>query len=250
MEKFNISEKMAFSLLKKYGSPLYVYNEDILRKRCKEMKNLLPDRNFRVNYSAKANTNLELLKIIKEEGLDVDAMSPGEIFIEERAGFTPEQILYISNNVSAEEMQFAIDRGIKVSVDSLAQLELYGEINPGGQVVVRFNPGLGVGHHAKVTTGGKKTKFAVQKEFVPRVKEILKKYRLNLIGINQHMGSLFLKGDKYIEGVKNFFEIAKEFPGLEFIDIGGGFGIPYHEDEERLDLNKLTGKLIKPLLNF
>src|SRR5690554_2539371 len=150
MDKFKLNKDRAFELLDKYGSPLYVYNEEIIRKRCRELKNLLSSKNFQVNYSAKANTNLEILKIIREEGLDVDAMSPGEIFIEEKAGFTPDRILYISNNVSAEEMKFAIDRGIRVSVDSLSQLELFGQINPGGEVVVRFNPGLGVGHHEKV----------------------------------------------------------------------------------------------------
>ncbi|MEJ6950791.1 diaminopimelate decarboxylase [Natronospora cellulosivora (SeqCode)] len=250
MDKFNISEERAFELLEKYGSPLYVYSEEILRKRCREIKNLIKNKNFRVNYSAKANTNLEILKIVREEGLDVDAMSPGEIYLEEKAGFKADQILYISNNVSMEEMKFAIDRGIKVSVDSLAQLELYGQINPGGEVVIRFNPGIGVGHHEKVNTGGKKTKFAVQREFIPKVKELLEKYDLKLIGINQHMGSLFLNGDKYIEGVKNLFEIAKEFSALQFLDIGGGFGIPYHDDEDRLDLEDLGKKLDKVFAEF
>lgn len=250
VEKFNIDTKRAFDLLEKYGSPLYVYNEKILRKRCRELKNLIPFDNFTVNYSAKANTNLELLKIVNEEGLDVDAMSPGEIFIEEKAGFTSERILYISNNVSAEEMKFAINRDIMVSVDSLSQLELYGHINPGGKVAVRFNPGIGVGHHEKVKTGGKKTKFAVQREFISEVKNTLKKYNLTLAGINQHMGSLFMNGDKYVDGVQNLFQIAKEFPGLEFIDLGGGFGIPYMHGEERLDLNDLGVKLTEVFKEF
>lgn len=245
-----MSSKKAHYLVEKYGSPLYVYNEDILRKRCRELNNLLPHKNFRVNYSAKANTNLEILKIVKEEGLDVDAMSPGEIFIEERAGFTPDRIFYISNNVSAEEMKFAIDRGILVSVDSLSQLELYGKINPGAKVAVRFNPGIGVGHHEKVNTGGKKTKFAIQCEFIPQVKDTLKKYNLTLAGINQHMGSLFMNGDKYVEGVRNLFDIAGEFPGLEFIDLGGGFGIPYKPDEERLDIDELSDRLGKVFNEF
>lgn len=250
MEKFNLKADKAFELLEKYGSPLYVYNENILRKRCREVKNLLPNINFRANYSAKANTNLEILKIVREEGLDIDAMSPGEIFIEEKAGFTPDKIFYISNNVSAEEMKFAIDRGVMVSVDSLSQLELYGEINPGGKVAVRFNPGIGVGHHEMVNTGGKKTKFGIQSDFILQIKEILDKYNLTLSGINQHMGSLFLDGDKYLDGAKNLFEIAREFPGLEFIDIGGGFGIPYHPEEERLDLDELSEKLNQVFTEF
>jgi len=250
MEKPNIKAEKSFELIGKYGSPLYIYDEEILRKRCRELKNLLPSKNFRVNYSAKANTNLEILKIVNEEGLDVDAMSPGEIVIEERAGFTPDKIFYISNNVSAEEMKFVIDKGIMVSVDSLSQLELYGQINPDSKVAVRFNPGVGIGHHEKVKTGGKKTKFAVQSEFIPQVKEILKKYNLTLAGINQHMGSLFMNGDKYIDGVQNLFEIAKDFPGLEFIDIGGGFGIPYEKGEERLDLEDLGQRLNKVFNEF
>ena len=87
-----ITDDMCFRLKEKYGTPLYVYSEEILREKCRDMKNLLPNKNVKVNYSAKANTNLELLKIIREEGLDVDAMSPGEIYIELMAGFKPEQI--------------------------------------------------------------------------------------------------------------------------------------------------------------
>lgn len=250
MQNLFINNEKIFELIEKYGSPLYVYDENTLRQRCKEIKHLLPNKNFRVNYSAKANSNLSLLKIVKDEGLDVDAMSPGEIFIQLHAGFAPEQIFYIGNNVSAEEMQYAIDNNVLVSVDSLSQLELYGKINPNGNVAVRFNPGIGAGHHQKVVTGGKKTKFGVQKEFVPQVKELLKKYNLNLVGINQHIGSLFMEATPYIEGVKSLLEIAKEFPNLKFIDMGGGFGVPYREDEARLDLNKLSKDLDEVLAEF
>ncbi|MFY9497152.1 MAG: diaminopimelate decarboxylase [Halanaerobiales bacterium] len=250
MEKFRISKERAFELLAKYGSPLYVYSEELIRKRCREMKGLLSRENFRVNYSAKANTNLEILKIIRDEGLYIDAMSPGELIIEEKAGFKPEEILYVSNNLSPEEMQFVIEKGILLSVDSLSQLELYGQLNPGGRVVVRFNTGIGAGHHQKVNTGGKKTKFAIQAEFIPQVKEILAKYRLRLAGINQHIGSLFLGVESYLASARRLFQLAKEFPGLDFVDLGGGFGIPYHPEEKRLDLVQLGQELEKAFEEF
>ncbi|HHW66125.1 diaminopimelate decarboxylase [Defluviitalea raffinosedens] len=239
-----------FELIEEYGSPLYVYNERIFRERCREMKNLVSYPNFSVNYSVKANSNLQLLKIALEEGLNVDAMSPGEIFLELQAGFKPEQILFISNNVSADEMKFAIDRKITVSVDSLSQLELFGKINPGGSVAIRFNPGVGAGHHKKVITGGKETKFGVDPNFIPQVKEILKKYNLKLVGINQHIGSLFMEGSAYIQGIKSILSLAENFEDLEFVDLGGGFGIPYHkqENEARLDLSSL-GKELDSILN-
>ncbi|MDR2899451.1 MAG: diaminopimelate decarboxylase [Clostridiales bacterium] len=237
--------KNAFELVEAYGSPLYIYNEEIIRKRCREVKNLVPYKNFRVNFSAKANSNLAFLQIVREEGLNVDAMSPGEIHVELMAGFNPDNILYISNNVSKDEMMYAISRGITVSVDSLSQLEQYGSINPGGRVCVRFNPGVGAGHHKKVVTGGKDTKFGVNSEYIHKVKEILEKYKLTLIGINQHIGSLFMDGEAYIQGAGNVLSIARHFDTLEFVDLGGGFGIPYkkQDDEQPMDLKALGERL-------
>lgn len=245
-----LSDDKVFELIKKYGSPLYVYDERILRKSCREMHNLLPKKNLRVNYSAKANSNIEILKIVRDEDIDVDAMSPGEIYVQKLAGYNADRIFYIGNNVSKEEMQYAINEKVLVSVDSLAQLESFGQINPGGDVAVRFNPGIGTGHHQKVVTAGKKTKFGVQKDFIPQVKAILEKYNLNLVGIDQHIGSLFLEPDAYIKGVESFLEIATQFSGLKFIDMGGGFGVPYHEGECRLDLKELSEKLNAVLDEF
>ena len=234
-----------FDLIQEFGSPLYVYSEAILRERCRDMKSLLSYPDFQVNYSAKANSSLALLKIVREEGLSVDAMSPGEILVNLKAGFKPENILYIGNNVSAEELKFAVDAGVSVSVDSVSQLELFGKINPGGKVYVRFNPGIGTGHHKKVMTAGKDTKFGVFPELIPDVKSVLKKYNLKLTGINQHIGSLFLSGTPYIKSIESLLAIAENFLDLDVIDLGGGFGVPYRirEGEQRLDLKALGQEL-------
>ena len=85
-------------LAQQFGTPLYVYNEAVLRQRCRELKALSSLPGFGVNYSVKANTNPVLLRIIREEGLVVDAMSPGELYMDRLAGFTADEILYISNN--------------------------------------------------------------------------------------------------------------------------------------------------------
>ncbi|NLK86205.1 MAG: diaminopimelate decarboxylase [Clostridiaceae bacterium] len=236
-------------LLREFGSPLYVYNEAILRQRCKEMAGLIKCPGFKSNYSIKANSNLELLKIAREEGLHADAMSPGEIHLLLAAGYKPEEILFVANNVSAEEMQFAIDRDVLISCDSLSQLRLYGRLNPGGRAVVRFNPGVGAGHHEKVVTAGKNTKFGVNIELIDEVKAILQEYDLKLVGINQHIGSLFMEGTPYVESVKSLLAIAAKFPDLEFVDMGGGFGIPYRKQEgqERLDLEE-TGRRLTEVI--
>jgi diaminopimelate decarboxylase len=234
-----------FQLTEEYGTPLYVYNESLLRKRCRELKGLISYKNFKVNYSPKANGNLELIRIIRSEGLNVDAMSPGEIHVNLLAGFKPEEILYISNNVSEDEFRYAIKAGVKVSVDSVSQLELFGRINPGGKVAFRLNPGVGAGHHEKVVTGGQKTKFGIELKCIPEVKRISREYNLKIIGINQHIGSLFMEGDVYLEGARSMLSIARQFDDLEFVDLGGGFGIPYRKqaNQARLDLGTLREKL-------
>ena len=239
-------------LAEKYGTPLYVTNERILRQRCRDLKNFVTYPKFVVDYSAKANCGLAFLQVVRSEGLEVDAMSPGEIYMERMAGFAPEQIFYICNNVSAEEMQYAIDEGVLVSVDSLSQLEQFGQIAPGHEVAIRFNPGVGAGHHEKVVTAGKKTKFGIEPKYIPEVKELLAKYDLKLVGINQHIGSLFMSGEAFVKSIGALFEIAKEFKGLRFVDMGGGFGIPYKKefDEAPLDLKDLGSAIDKALYEF
>jgi diaminopimelate decarboxylase len=237
-----------FSLIKKFGSPLYVYNENILRQRCKDLCKLVSIENFKVNYSPKANGNLELLKIIKEEGCNIDATSQGEIFLSLKAGFNPEEILFIANNINKDEMKYAIDNGIICSLDSISQFETYGELNPNSSVFFRFNPGIGAGHHKKVITAGKNTKFGIGTESIPQLKIVLKKYNLKIIGINQHIGSLFLDPTNYIDAAKKLLEIAREFNDLKYIDFGGGFGVPYiNFKEKRLDL-KYMGEVLTKLL--
>jgi diaminopimelate decarboxylase len=229
----------------KFETPLYVYNENILRQRCRDLKGLISYSNFTVNFSPKANSNLELLKIVRSEGLRVDAMSPGEIYVNMLAGYKPEEILYISNNVSEDEFQYAINAGVKISVDSISQLEMFGKINPGGRVAFRVNPGVGAGHHEKVITAGQKTKFGIEMNSIPEVKRIIREYNLKLIGINQHIGSLFMDGKAYLESTDNILSIAMQFEDLEFVDLGGGFGIPYNKQsgESRLDLKEFGGRL-------
>lgn len=236
-------------LIKEFGSPLYVYNEKILRQRCKDMKKLVEYPNFVPNYSIKANSNLQIIKIVREEGLRADAMSAGEIQLLLHAGFKPEELFFVPNNVSESELRYAVDNGVLVSVDSLSQLELLGKINQGGKAAVRFNPGVGAGHHEKVVTAGKKTKFGVNIDCVPQVKEIAKKYNLSICGINQHIGSLFMEGDSYIEGVKSILSVAEQFEDIDFVDMGGGFGIPYKKQEGQaaLDLVSFKEKLTKVL---
>jgi len=239
-------------LLSQFGSPLYIYNEDILRRKCRDMKNLVNYKDFTVSFSSKANSNLAVLQIVRSEGLKIDAMSPGEAAIGLKAGFKPEDILYICNNISAREMKSVAEYGITIGVDSVSQLRNWGKISPGSKVFVRFNPGVGIGHNEKVITGGENTKFGIDASDADEVLRITKELGLKLIGINQHVGSLFMEGNVFVEGARNLIETAKKFDDLEYINLGGGFGIPYKKQsgEKPIDLKKMgemTYALIKQL---
>ncbi len=228
-------------LAARLGTPLYVYNESILRQRCRELLALSSLPGFKVFYSAKANANPALLRIAREEGLMVDAMSPGELVMHEKAGFSREQILYVCNNVAADEMRLAHEKSFLLSVDSLSQLETFGRILPGKKIMVRVNPGVGAGHHKKVVTAGKDTKFGVNPEDFSEMRRIVSACNLELVGLNQHVGSLFMDPEAFFKSVEWLLETAKSFPGLQIIDFGGGFGIPYrkYENQPRLDLKSL-----------
>lgn len=237
-------------IAEKYGTPVYVYNEDILRKFMRSVKGLITKYPYTANYSMKANSNLSILKIALEEGINCDAMSVGEIRLLLKAGFPKDRIFFVPNNVSADEFKYAISEGIITSVDSLCQLELFGTLNPGGEVSLRINPGVGAGHCDKVVTAGKKTKFAIAEDDIAEAKEIASKYNLKIVGINQHIGSLFMTPDPYVDAVANLLRIAKGFDNLKFIDFGGGFGIPYHklDDEAYFDMKECHDR-IEPLLD-
>lgn len=247
-------------IAKTYGTPLYVYNEEILRSHMHDVSQVITKYPYTANYSVKANTNINILKLALEEGNNCDAMSVGEIEMLLKAGFPEERIFYIPNNVAEEELEFAIHNGIMTSLDSLAQLELYGQVcenlglsvdDRGRCCAVRINPGVGAGHHEKVVTGGKKTKFGISEDFIPQIFEITKKYNLKIVGINQHIGSCFMDPQPYLDAVTNLLRIATEnFPGLEFIDFGGGYGIPYHklDDEAPFPMEDFKKKL-EPILD-
>ncbi|MGI6333715.1 MAG: diaminopimelate decarboxylase [Saccharofermentanales bacterium] len=239
-------------LLARFGSPLYVYNEGILRRSCRDMLQIMDYPRFIASYSIKANSNLHLLKIIREEGLAADAMSPGEIVVLEQAGFRPDQIFFVPNNVSADELRFAAERQILTSLDSLDQLELMGKTLPGSRVAIRINPGVGAGHHEKVVTAGERSKFGISGDQLFQAGCVADQYGLRIVGINQHIGSLFMEPEPYLQAAAYLLDQVARFPDLELVDLGGGFGIPHRKlaGEQRLDLGVLNKELTRLVRSF
>lgn len=249
-----------FELAKKFGSPLYVYDQSVLSARCADMKKfseelmkgLHANISVSMHYSTKANSNPAILKEVQKHGLNVDCMSPFEFEIDKKSGFTADRMLYVCNNITADEMRLVYDSGVLICLDSISQVETWGKLFPGTDIMVRINPGTsGVGHSEKVVTSGKATKFGISEENLPLLFEIAEKYNLRIKGTHQHLGSLFLndKIPDYISGVKAGLEIVKKyFKDVEIVDLGGGFGVPYLPSEKPLDLSRVANELL-PILN-
>lgn len=255
-----LTREQVFSLLTNYGSPLYVYDMSTIVNRCMMLKDFAKKisdatgRAVNMHYSTKANSNAEILRLIRACGIGADCMSPKELKLDLDAGFTPKDLLYVCNNISKEEMEYVHSKGILICLDSISQVGTWARRFPESEIMVRINPGtIGVGHSNKVITSGPDTKFGISEANLQELLRLADNYDLKIVGVHQHLGSLFLndKIDQYVTGVSAFLEIIKRnFKGLSIIDLGGGFGVPYKPDEEPLNFDILYRKLAPVLTDF
>ncbi len=235
----------AHRLAEEFGTPLYLYDEEILRKNCRQLQSLSQLDNFTVYYSAKANANIALLKIIREEGLRVDAMSLGELALEEAAGFTPKEILFLGNNLKESDLFAVSQKKIQVCLDSLDQLKRYLDLAPTTQPYLRVNPGVGfgAGHHEKVITAGK-VKFGIEVPQLAQAFRLAKEKGSEIKGLMLHIGSLFLDPTPWLTAIAGLLELAKQFPEVDYLDFGGGIGVPYNrQNEQRFPFQEFGDKL-------
>lgn len=240
----------ARELISEFKSPLYVYEEDTIRKRAEEFKNAIYYENKEIKYACKANTNIEIMKILKEEGIGIDAVSPGEVYAALKAGYTPDQILFTANNVLWEEIEYAVSRDLMVNLDSMSHLKLFGKKYPGKDLCIRINPNVGAGHHDHVITAGPESKFGILYSKVAEIKKIAGESGLRIKGIHQHIGSGILEPEMFIKAMDVLLDVAGNFEDLDFIDFGGGIGVPYRENEKRIDMEILGKKIADEFNRF
>ncbi len=231
------------ALAEEFGTPLYVFDELSLRRRCAEFKtefgNRYPDTT--VCYSAKAFTNKALLLIIKEEGLGLDVVSGGELGIARSVDFPMDRVYFPGNNKSAGELELALQSGVgRIVVDNLHELNMLGEMagKRGADILLRLTPGIDPHTHRYNTTGIVDSKFGFpQSAWDEAVTTALALPNLNLVGLHFHLGSGIFEAEPYqkaIEVVLEFAAAMKQKHGFELkeLDIGGGYGVQYTLEAE------------------
>jgi len=241
----------AVELAARFDTPLYVISEQRIRDNYNRLRNALT-RNYqqtRIYYAAKANANLSVLKILESENAYIDAVSPGEVSLALKAGFPAERIMFTGTSVRNDELQFLTDSNITINVDSLSQLNRLLKITVPNLLSVRINPEIGAGHHSHVITAGKNSKFGIWEENALEAYATAKKAGVERFGIHMHVGSGVLDKEPFVLALEKLLSIAKrvhEQVGMEFefIDVGGGLGVPYKPEDNALDLTQFFAAVL------
>ncbi len=227
-------------LASEHGTPLYVVDLDRVQANYRRFAGAFPDAH--VMYAAKAHTGRAVLSALLDTGADIECAARGELQRAIAAGADPNTLQYTAVNPPAADLDYAADLGaenpgLTITAGAEDTFDRLEERGYDGRVAIRINPGIGTGHHEKVATG-KDAKFGIPYDSVPEVAADVGE-RFDLVGIHAHAGSGVLHDDldDHCRAIGKVAEMAREVGDLEFVDFGGGFGVPYHEDEEPLDMS-------------
>jgi diaminopimelate decarboxylase len=245
-----------------YDTPLYVQDLDRVRENCERLRDAFPGADVR--YAVKAHTGRAVLETVREAGLDAECASAGEVDRALAAGFGGDRLHYTAVNPPARDLDYAVgvaesEPDLTITVGAVDTLDRLAERGYDGRVCVRVNPGVGAGHHEKVRTGGA-AKFGIPYDrAVAATRDAAE--RFDVVGIHAHAGSGIDPDqlDSHRELVARLGELARELTDpdeetspldIEYVDVGGGFGVPYEEDAPPLDLPAVaeaTREAVAPL---
>lgn len=218
------------------GTPRYVYNLEIVRARARALAGIAAvDHRF---FAIKANSHPAILRALVEEGFGLECVSRGELerVFDTVPALPMDRVLFTPSFAPREEYAFALERGINVTLDNVEALQQWPEVFRGRRLWLRVDLGRGDGHHDKVKTGGKTSKFGLPLAKLDAFLAAARVVDVRIVGLHAHLGS-------GVESAQHWNQIADELGGLadqigtiETIDIGGGLPIPYAEGDEPFDL--------------
>ncbi len=239
-------------LVKKFGTPLYVLSENIVRNNFRKIFNAFCkhyDR-VRVLYAMKANSNISILKIVLEEGGYIDSVSIGEVFLAKHVGFPSEKIMFTGTSVRDDELDYLIQNNITINIDSLSELDRLLRKTIPDIISIRVNLNIGAGYHEYCITGGYKSKFGIWETYVLEAYKKAFRKGVREYGIHAHIGSNILDPRPLLIATERLLDIAgriREKLGIKFkfIDIGGGIGIPYRPEEKEFNIDLFAENVVE-----
>lgn len=229
----------------RFGTPLYVYDRPAIVARCRSLLAAIPCPRKTLLYAIKANSNAAVIRAVLGTGFGLECVSLGEVLLARKLG--AKRILYTSNNVSDEEFNAVVALAgttghLWINCDSLQRL---GDLPRGSSCFVRVNGPVGGGHHDHVITCGPDSKFGIPWEQMPEALRAAAARKHKLIGVHQHIGSGIRDVARFREAVEILLRVLRRcrLPDLEYVDFGGGIGVPYRPAEKPLDLRAFGAML-------
>lgn len=227
-----------------FPTPFFLYDEARLRENCRVFRETFQRyfRDFKPLYAVKANPNPDVLRIVQSGGFGFDASSRAEAWIVGKIGGTG---MYTGNYTPADELAFAASRGFILNFDDASMVPLLDEIGIPETLSFRVNPGMGRGDRESNVLAGPDAKFGVPFEKASAAYAAARDKGVKRFGIHMMTGSNSLDVEFFSQSVAKLFEIVaaiKRETGIEiaFMNIGGGFGVPYRPEEPSLDLEAVA----------
>jgi len=237
------------SIANEFGTPVYVYDGEKITSQIHTLKEAFSDVPLKIKYATKALTNVNILKLVKRAGAEVDAVSIEEIKICMEAGFSAGEIMYTPSGVNFREVQEAVELGVMVNLDSISLMDEFGAAyGSSAPACIRINPHIMAGGNEKISVGHIQSKFGISIEQLPEILEAVKKYELRIVGLHIHTGSDILDAEVFLRGGNVLFEAAMNFQDLKFLDFGGGFKVAYKEGDPSTDLYEV-GSIVSVAFN-
>jgi diaminopimelate decarboxylase len=224
------------SVAKEFGTPVYVYDADKMEKQYKKLASAINVKKSKINFACKALSNINVLKIFRNLGAGLDAVSIQEAELGLRAGFAPSDIVYTPNSVSIDEIEKAIGYGLKVNIDNIDTLETLGHKYPEEAFCIRINPHIMAGGNSNISVGHIDSKFGISIHQIPLVERIVSTLDMNIEGVHMHTGSDILDVNVFLQAADILFSVAEKFPNLKYIDFGSGFKVKYKPDDIETDI--------------
>ncbi len=230
-------------IAERHGTPLYIYDAEAIKKKYKKLNDAFAI-DIKIKYAMKALSNISVLKLMKSLGSGLDTVSIQEVMLGLQAGFSPDQIIYTPNCVSIEEISKAVELGVLINIDNIPLLEQFGhKYGNTVPVCIRINPHIMAGGNYEISTGHIDSKFGISIHQLRHVQRVIKHTNINVIGLHMHTGSDILDVGVFLRGSEILFELAEDFPDLQFIDLGSGFKVSYWQDDNTTDIDELGKQL-------
>jgi len=246
MKNVPFSKEQIVKIAEKYPTPFHIYDEKAIRENAKRLNKAFSIfEGFKEYFAVKACPNYQLMKLLKEEGFGSDASSLAELILSEKAGITGEDIMFSSNNTPIEEFAKAKELGAIINLDDITHIK-YLEDGLGLPELLsfRFNPGPLKGGNA-IIGKPEDAKYGLTKKQLFEAYAEIKKKGVKRFGLHTMVASNELHYKYFVDTAKMLFEIAVELKreldiDLDFINIGGGIGIPYKPEQKEVDVEKVA----------